>query len=1029
MKTVTITGANTFSEVSNELWTTDALTLVLPNAITNVASWRVFGKAATPVTLTRTGASGTFTLNYTGRNNISTDYTTVSNGVGTPVSTWYMGANSTDGGGNTGFLFSYGAVRYWVGGSGTWDATTTTNWAYLSGYAGGAPAPTSATDVYFDGNSDAGVAFTATLATGNCRYFSIGEFISLDQNMVLAGTDLNVYGSLLFPSAKLSCTYTGSLNFVATTLGNLVTTNGVVVTNAIFSSETGGWTLGSSISATVAFNINACLLFDTAGYNISTVQLLNYITASVRNIYLRNSTISNNGYYRIFLDGALTTVDAGTSTILAGGAGSAFVANNNSTWYNVTIRAFGSTGDIVGNNLTFSTLQFTNISSSSTWAGSITATNLILGSNVTGVKTIYLGANSSFTNITAGTSTNNGRWNIMSSVLGTPRTITSSTVNLQNVDFRDITAAGAIPWTGTNLGDCGGNTNITFTSKTVYWNLAGTQNWNANGWALTSGGTPAVDNFPLPQDTAVFDNAGAATTVTINANYNIGTIDFSARTTAVTLASGTQTPNFYGNLTLSSAVTLTGTGTWTFAGTGVQNITSAGKTYPMPININSGNTFKLVDAMTTTASTTSVLTKGILDLNEKTLTCIGFSAGNSNITRSIKFGTTGFIYVGGNGFYARGDNFTATDSGGGIVFTSGGYYNVYGTSIPSDYYTHPMNITVGPSTSTFTLEWQPSIVKNLIFNSNYTGLVNFRGARILGNLVLAPGMSIQENDSYRGIIFQGTDQTVTTNGVTIRTQIDLGAGLRGAAPIPSGIVPKMTLVDNMVIAFPTTFSVYAIGIFTLNQGTLNLNGKKLTLNQSNITSGFINTGANPRSIQFNGGTIEIQHAGSAAYTMSGSNFSVTGPGTINMTSASAKTFAGGGFNYANVTLNQGGLGDLTITGANTFQRISNTVRPAKIIFPASTTTTLSEFSISGSSEGQVTLASSTPGTRFTISKASGHVAPYNCTISDSSATGGATWRAPANYGNVNGGNNLGWTYSDINIKTNNFFYFADVIHV
>jgi hypothetical protein len=50
----------------------------------------------------------------------------------------------------------------------------------------------------------------------------------------------------------------------------------------------------------------------------------------------------------------------------------------------------------------------------------------------------------------------------------------------------------------------------------VYWNLAGSQNWSATGWASTSGGSPALSNFPLAQDTAVFDNAGAAGTVTLN---------------------------------------------------------------------------------------------------------------------------------------------------------------------------------------------------------------------------------------------------------------------------------------------------------------------------------------------------------------------------------------------------------------------------------------------------------------------------------------------------------------------------------
>ena len=56
------------------------------------------------------------------------------------------------------------ADRYWVGGSGNWDATSTTNWAATSGGTAGASAPTSADNVIFDANSNVGTgAFTVTV--------------------------------------------------------------------------------------------------------------------------------------------------------------------------------------------------------------------------------------------------------------------------------------------------------------------------------------------------------------------------------------------------------------------------------------------------------------------------------------------------------------------------------------------------------------------------------------------------------------------------------------------------------------------------------------------------------------------------------------------------------------------------------------------------------------------------------------------------------------------------------------------------
>jgi hypothetical protein len=107
---------------------------------------------------------------------------------------------------------------------------------------------------------------------------------------------------------------------------------------------------------------------------------------------------------------------------------------------------------------------------------------------------------------------------LRSSTVGTTRTLTVGTLSADDCDFRDITIAGtAAGGSPTRAGDCGGNSGVTFPApKTVYWNLAGTQNWSADGWATTSGGVPATNNFPLAQDTAVFDDTGSAGTVTVN---------------------------------------------------------------------------------------------------------------------------------------------------------------------------------------------------------------------------------------------------------------------------------------------------------------------------------------------------------------------------------------------------------------------------------------------------------------------------------------------------------------------------------
>jgi hypothetical protein len=61
------------------------------------------------------------------------------------------------------------ATRYWVGGSGTWDASDTTHWAAASNGAGGQSVPTSADNANIDLNSGSGGTVTIN---GNHTVFS-----------------------------------------------------------------------------------------------------------------------------------------------------------------------------------------------------------------------------------------------------------------------------------------------------------------------------------------------------------------------------------------------------------------------------------------------------------------------------------------------------------------------------------------------------------------------------------------------------------------------------------------------------------------------------------------------------------------------------------------------------------------------------------------------------------------------------------------------------------------------------------------
>jgi len=152
------------------------------------------------------------------------------------------------------------------------------------------------------------------------------------------------------------------------------------------------------------------------------------------------------------------------------------------------------------------------------------------------------------------------------------------------------------------LGNSQGNSGITFDAGvTKYWNLAAGGNWSATAWALTSGGVPAVANFPLAQDTAIIDNIGliVGNNITVEDIWQIGNLDASGRTLGaiLTLNSG----NLYKDFTLSTAITLAGTGTFSVFGRGTQVITLAGRTITNVWTLVSANgTIRFADAVTST---------------------------------------------------------------------------------------------------------------------------------------------------------------------------------------------------------------------------------------------------------------------------------------------------------------------------------------------------------------------------------------------------------------------------------------------
>jgi hypothetical protein len=585
---------------------------------------------------------------------------------------------------------------------------------------------------------------------------------------------------------------------------------------------------------------------------------------------------------------------------------------------------------------------------------------------------------------------------ISSDTFNTTRTLTCAAVSLTDTDFRDITIAGvASPATGTRLGDCKGNSGITFpAAKTVYYIQTGSNNWGGSSWSLTSGGSVLNAAFPLAQDTAVFDAAtypASGSTTTINSNYNIGTIDMSLRTSnTMTLATGSTNPVIYGNwiggtgITNSSTV---GNGV-IFSGRTTQQITSAGSIFSRTLTINSpSGSVTLQDALTVGTSSTTTLTQGTLDLQSYTLSTGLFNASNSN-TRTIAFGT-GQISCTGTGTVWDTSTVTGlTTTGTQVVnVTSVGSTAItVSTGALSEANSISYNFTGGTYGLSFLAASNHS-ARNVDF-TGYAGTLGATGvnATIYGNLKFSTGMTLTAGANSWAFSATSGIQQITTNAKTLDFALNF-----------SGVGGTFQLQDALTMG--------STRIAQLTNGTLDLNGKTLTVGST------FQTATGTKNLTFNGGTLVCPAATTTAFNNAvPTGFTTTagtGTGTISMTAATAKTFVGGGIAFR-CTLNQGGSGTLTITGSNGFTNITNTVQPASILFTAGTTNIFSNFNLSGTSGNLITIGSVTAASH-TLSKASGTVSADFLSISRSTATGGAGWYAGAN--STDGGNNSGWIFT------------------
>lgn len=528
--------------------------------------------------------------------------------------------------------------RFRVGGAGTWDNSTTTQWSYVSGGPGGAPVPTASNNVYFNAATGGGTT-TRTATTSNCKNLDFTGFTG-----TFAGSGALAISGSWTSSATMTLTYSGARTFNATSGVNTITSAGKTFLGSnTFNGVGGTWLLLDAYVLTNAATTVTNGTLDTNGQSLN-VNTLNKGAAG--NLILGSSAITT---VSLVATAGAGTINAGTSTITVTGA------------------------SFTGGGYTYNVVNLT------TGAVSVTGINTFDGNFVSTASTLSFANDQTFNAgmSLSGTSQASRSLITTSATNLAPVTLTcnGSAPILSNLDILGIIAAGtAGTWAGTSLGDCQGNSGITFTAPvTGYFVGGGTvRTYYSNFWSSSSGGSVGAP-VPLPQDTIVFDansfTAGGGLSV---AGARLPTLDFTNATNNPSFSTGAGlTPSIYGDLVLKSGMTTGGSPTLIFQGSGItQSLDSAGISFTIVLNINIRNsgTFSITSPLTSTTQITWV--QGNYDQGNNNATFTTFLADAAN---ARTFSKNADLILTSSSLPLRIQStslVTTNDSGGTIKFTN-----------------------------------------------------------------------------------------------------------------------------------------------------------------------------------------------------------------------------------------------------------------------------------------------------------------------------------------------------------------------
>jgi hypothetical protein len=215
------------------------------------------------------------------------------------------------------------ASRFWVGGTGTWDASDTTHWATSSNGAGGASVPGSSDSVTFDANSGGGTVTLGAAYNPAIENLTMGAFTgTLDFSV--NNNNISVNGTTGFSISGSGVRTLNMGNGTWTIIGTQGSWLCGTTTNLTFNA-------GSSTIQWSSSNATGTRSFDSGGltYNTVTIPALSASTYNVAHTILGGPTIATlnvNGPSLVTV-GANTTI---TTLNLLGGSSSKTSFQSNS---------------------------------------------------------------------------------------------------------------------------------------------------------------------------------------------------------------------------------------------------------------------------------------------------------------------------------------------------------------------------------------------------------------------------------------------------------------------------------------------------------------------------------------------------------------------------------------------------------------------------------------------------------------------------------------------------------------------------